>query len=339
MTTMNLPKPTIKQYLFPLLKPITRLVKGSHLSCHILSTEPLILVSYFKDFCDNIATITKFAVHNNAPVYAYFQLGFHVESDWRLAEIQQGLKLIRQYLPHAQFCFLANSPREVENLIQIGEKALFCHQNAFLDPARYPLIRAKKKYDAIYLARFTPAKRHALAAKIKSLFLIGDHMDAEQAYFESCLSQLSHASRVRKVFASQVSAQLAKAKVGLALSAEEGAMFVAQEYLLAGLPVVSTANLGGRHHLMPAAFLSVVDDCPRAIAVEVETLSQQNYAPETIRTQAIALMQQHKLRFIKEINSVLNMHGKPNMTRQLPHKLALRTRVPLNLRKHMVPAN
>lgn len=315
---------------------LKQLIRGNHISCYVLSESPLILVSYFKDFCDNLAVIKAYAEKKNQPVYALFQLGYHVETDWRVDEIRAGLAKVRQALPDAQLTFLTNSEKEAQNIKPLGVSAFFCHQNAFIDHRRYPLVRSRKQYDAIYLARFTPAKRHELATEVRSMLLIGDHMAAEESYFQQSIKALSHADRLKKIYAFQVSRTMAKARVGLALSAEEGAMFVAGEYLLAGIPVVSTQNMGGRHYLMPAEYLEIVEDCPHAVAEGVTKLAAANFKPEQIRDETIKLMQAHQQALREYLTAIRKVHNAPAYTEPFPHKLALRCRVPLTLRGRMV---
>lgn len=319
-------------------KHAAKFIYGDHLSCYVINEAPLILVSYFSDCYYKLDAYASRIENRDStqPVYLFFQLGYHVESERRLTEVYQQHEAVKERMPHVHTLFLTNSPTEEENLKRLGLDAMYAHQNAFLDPRRYPLVNRSKKYDAIYLARFTPAKRHELARDIKSLKLIGDHMIEEQSYYDASLRHLSHADLERKVYNFQVSRALSRASVGLCLSAEEGAMFVSAEYHLAGLPAVSTSNLGGRHHLMPKdCFLEVPDD-PKLISEAVDELKRRQLSPENIRSQIIEKMAWHKARLQDRINQIRIDNGFQAQQIDLPHKLCLRTRVPVSLRNKML---
>jgi hypothetical protein len=71
-----------------------------------------------------------------------------------------------------QFIYLANTTRELEIFQENSIKAIFCNQNAFLDPAVFfPHPNSKKQFRAIYDAAFIPYKRHYLASKVSGLAL------------------------------------------------------------------------------------------------------------------------------------------------------------------------
>ncbi len=313
-------------------------IYGTHLPCHILSESPAILVSYFVDCYNHLEAIAEQIDRRfpDQPVYLFFQLGYHVETPKRLNEVKIQYLQVSKRMPFANLCFLTNSPIESENLKLLGINAIFAHQNAFLDARRYPLLETVKRYDAIYLARFTPAKRHYLAQKVSSLKLIGDHMLAEQHYYDESRRILQHADIERKVYSFQVAKALSQARVGLCLSAEEGAMFVSAEYLLSGLPVVTTPNLGGRNHLMPEDYFFEVEANPEAVAEAVQTCTNHQFDTQDIRAQTLAKIAEHRIRFVNQINEIRDQHDKPPLTKSLPHKLCLRMRVPFSLRKQML---
>ena len=70
-----------------------------------------------------------------------------------------------EIFPEARIIFLVNE-KDAPNALKGCAECVLCHQNAFLDPWRYRVSKGGGKYDAIYLARITPAKRHHLAANV-----------------------------------------------------------------------------------------------------------------------------------------------------------------------------
>jgi hypothetical protein len=82
----------------------------------------------------------------------------------------------------------------------------------------------------------------------------------EAAYVNKIRSLLSQATWInelegfyRQLEVREIPAWLNQARVGLCLSAYEGCMRASAEYLLCGLPIVSTPNIGGRDRLADRA--------------------------------------------------------------------------------------
>jgi len=73
----------------------------------------------------------------------------------------------------------------------------------------------------------------------------------------------------RYLSSSDVAAVLNASRVGGIFSAEEGACYASTEYLLCGLPVVSTASTGGRHVWYTPQNSVVVEATPAAVATGV----------------------------------------------------------------------
>ena len=70
------------------------------------------------------------------------------------------------------------------------------------------------------------------------------------------------------------------AKVGVMLSAKEGASYASVEYLLAGIPVVSTISQGGRDVFFDKRFCRIVPSNPKAIKYAVNSMIKKNISPK-----------------------------------------------------------
>lgn len=320
------------------IKHALRVLRNGHLPCYVIHQNPLIVISYFDDFIKNRDLIVNkiYKQSTGFEPHLLFQLGYHVESQKRVDEIAEEIKQLKDECPDLNFTFLTNSERESDNIHKLGEKAIFCHQNAFLDEKHYPIVNSKKRYDAIYLARISPFKRHELAVKIRSLKLIGAYKHAETAYFQKIMKLMAHASYKKKVRSFNVSKVFSEARVGLCLSAEEGAMFVSTEYLLSGIPVVTTTNKGGRNYLMPKRYMLEVNDTPDAVAEGVDLMKQKEFSPHEIRAETIKLMNYHRQRLVKYINLICKEQNLGAFSEDFPHKFCLRMKVPFQYRNRML---
>jgi len=293
-----------------IVKVIKHWVLGDRLPCYVISREPLICIAYWEDYAQYAAAIAT-ALPPHRPVYFLFQLGWHRETPERAQLLRD--EVGKYAHPAIKFIFLTNSLRESELLDECGIRNEFIHQNAFVDEQRYRIIRCRKEYDAIYIARITPFKRHQLAAAVPRLKLVGDHSPQETEYFEGVMRLLAHADWTRKVFGWNVSRAIAPAHTGLCLSAEEGAMFVSIEYLLSGCPIVSTQNLGGRAAFFQDDYAAMVEDTPEAVAEGVDKMIRRHPDPEFIRRQTIAKMEEFRSRFIALIQK---LYDQENVRRQ-----------------------
>ena len=290
------------------------------LPAYILNHSPRIIAAFEMDFLRNLAAFQR-AIPQKEKFTMFLQLGWSAELPEVAAELKSRLAEAKNAFPEARFIILANAPREVEIIQQFCEVYLASH-NAFLDPARYPVAKlSKRKFDALYIARITPFKRHELAVKIKNLHLIGSFAEKEKEYFENTIKLFPDAVWSQKVPSFFIGRKICEAACGLALSAIEGAMFSCGEYSLCGVPVVNTGNLGGRDTLLPDFAVRYADDTAESVAENVEYYVNNPIDPAEIRDGFLKLALPQKAMVQDLMNSIA---GKKVA---LPHKLNIRCRL------------
>jgi hypothetical protein len=141
--------------------------------------------------------------------------------------------------------FLCASEAQAQIARASGLRAEVFNPNAMLDERIFHILPRTKIYDAVSNARLVKYKRVSLARRVGRLAIIGGHRIEGGEYDDPAL--IPHAYLApRELSENQVVEVLSRSQVGLALSAREGACFASSEYLLCGLPVVSTPSLGGR---------------------------------------------------------------------------------------------
>ena len=298
------------------------------LSCTVFCRDPLVLVSYETEFLRNAAAYLAYFDNCSAKsIRVFLQLGWEHETEKNSVQFSADLKnFLSKCDERVSLTLLANSENEVRVLSALGLRAVYCNQNAFVDETRYPLLHREKKYDAIYIARLTPFKRHLLAAQIPSLRLVGEfaYRDSEKDYANDLLTKhLKHAEWIGHVDAADIPGEIAKAHCGLCLSAVEGAMFVSIEYLLCGIPIVNTPNIGGRDAMFPDFAVKTVPDTPEAVAEAVAEFVRKAPPPEEIRAAALEKMNAHRRVFRDLLNEAMAPKVFP-ASRKFPHKLLLR---------------
>ena len=291
-----------------------------YLPAYELNHSPRIIVAFEMDFLRNLEAFKK-SIPQGEKFTLFLQLGWSAELPEVASELKIRLQEARNVFPECRFIILANAPGEVEVIKEFAEVYLAQH-NAFLDPDRYKLAKSgKRQYDALYIARITPFKRHELALKVNNLHLIGSYSEKERSYFENTISGFYHAKWTQKVPSFFIGREIGKAACGLALSAIEGAMFSCGEYTLCGVPVVNTRNLGGRDTLLPEFAVKIADDNAESVAQAVQYWVDNPVEPQEIRNAYLALAAPQKEPVQELMNSIA---GKKV---HLPHKLNIRCRL------------
>ena len=236
--------------------------------------------------------------------------------DWMIQKIRS----YEKRYPNHRIIHMCNTQKEVDILRACGCEAEWFNHNVFVDPELIsPIAGAAKDFDAVYNAQLEPWKRHRLARQIPSLALMYHSFNSEQApYQQSLRAEVPQAFFANHELSTppggelnrwQVREVLNRSRVGLCLSETEGAMYASVEYLLAGLPVVSTFNRGGRDQFMhPDFWLSVPPD-PAAIAQACRELIKRRLDPNEIRARTIAHQQREIARFQVFVNGLIAEAG------------------------------
>lgn len=224
------------------------------------------------------------------------------------------IELTRIY-PNLTFFHLCNTTNQTEVFLEHGLKAIFCNHNCLVDENIYkPLSFAVKKFDAVYDARLVPWKRHYLAEQISSLALIYYVVPSEDdfAYIEEVKKQFERAhffnhdeaGIYQSLSAVEVNQAINTCKTGLCLSEHEGAMYASVQYLLAGLPVVTTPSNGGRDVFFDSRYVLTVEANSSAVKNTVNELLERNVDPHFIRANTLKIIQMHRDRFISLVQSI-----------------------------------
>lgn len=224
--------------------------------------------------------------------------------------LSTAIAVYRRKRPEHEIVVLCNEEEERTAFEASGVKAILCSTNAFVDEETFrPASGTQKDYDAVHNAAMMPWKRHGLAERVDScvhIFYAKDHFDLAEAmsYLASLRAQLPHHTffnkivdgRIEMIGPAAVNDVLARSRVGLCLSAEEGAMYASVEYLLAGLPVVSTPNIGGRDLFSDPDFWLTADATPDSIREAVDEMIGRDLSPDRIRARTLKRIHDHRER-------------------------------------------
>ena len=231
-----------------------------------------------------------------------------------LAHVLDCIERARVRFPNIRFTILACTDEEEKLARSRALDAFLCNHNCFLDERLiYPEPNIPKIYDAVLNSRLVPLKRPELAARTSRLAVITAGYELEKDYVTSTLAAMhdlaycnvSQVSGVlRYLNLEQVRRILVQSRCGLALSAEEGAMFASGEYLLAGLPVVTTPSRGGRDVFFHPDYVTTVETTPEAVAQAVMEFKTRELDPVMIRNRTIALFREHRRRLVGHLSRI-----------------------------------
>jgi len=194
---------------------------------------------------------------------------------------------------------LGNTKQEVEAAQRAGFRSAWVNHNAWLDERLLQPLNRPKEYRAVMVSQLAPYKRVHLAAKVEGLALVPSRLFHLHQPVD--VSHFTDATIIENLSAGGIAEILCRSRVGLILSEEEGACYASSEYLLCGIPVVTTASRGGRDVFYTGENSHVVapteDDVVRGVAWMIE------HAPDpwTIHHAHVALSQTFRERFILEV--------------------------------------
>ena len=267
--------------------------------CQILSRHPAVVLLVWGR--DDLILHQRL---RNIPLTILYLFFWNVETR-DIAPIVEHVRARQSEFPRHRLAFLCNEEPLVATLQAAGLTALFCNHNAFCNEhILRPDPQVPKKFDAVYNASMATYKRHALAAGIPSLALITYRNPAlhDHAYEATVRASLPHAFWANDERAGapltrpEVVHLLNQSHVGLCLSDVEGAMFSSMEYLLCGLPVVSTPSKGGRAVFWDDRFVIVCEPDAASVARAVEELKQRHLDPQLIRQATLERIEAHRRR-------------------------------------------
>ena len=206
-----------------------------------------------------------------------------------------------------KFYIMCNDEREKILFSQFKFHTSIINQNSWLDEnlIMKPLI-CEKKYDSVYVARLIDLKRHNLASLIGNLALVaGPNHGADASEYVPPHSFWNE----KTLSPSEVCQIINESYCGLILSEVEGASFASSEYLLCGIPVVSTFSEGGRDSWYNDYNSKIVEPNETAIKAAVEYFVANPRDPYLIRDMHLKQANIFRERFINLINEILSKSG------------------------------
>ena len=233
--------------------------------------------------------------------------------------------------PGHEFILMVANEVESYTASKVGIPTVVANKSIFEDESIWQIAenaKAGKSFDAVYLARLDRFKRHQLASQIKSLNLVYAptmNEEPEEALnrYRSMLPNArfaNHDNRNGKYVymrSQKVCDEINLAKVGLCLSPAEGIMRASIQYMLCGLPIVSTPSIGGRDRYYNNEYCSIVEAEPEAVSAAVHETISKEHDPEKIRAYILEQLAFDRYNFLLSAKKIAANHfncPEPSMT-------------------------
>lgn len=225
--------------------------------------------------------------------------------------IENEYKIFKEKYPNCELYNCCNTEYQYYMLKDIP--CIFADHNCLINEECFSIQNVEKTYDAVMIAKMEKFKRHYLAKEIKSLALITNPSNENNEYAKDVERDFAHATfcnRDKFVSNKDVERIINQSKVGLILSAFEGANRATVEYLLCGLPVVTTESLGGRSYYYIDEAVRVVPPDSLMVKNAVDGIKdQKEISPELIRQITIDRMKIRRKGFIDAVQRIINDNG------------------------------
>uniref|UniRef100_B8HPX5 Glycosyl transferase family 1 domain-containing protein n=1 Tax=Cyanothece sp. (strain PCC 7425 / ATCC 29141) TaxID=395961 RepID=B8HPX5_CYAP4 len=282
---------------------------------YLISTDPPIFYVPVSPIGWGLATL-ELVFNYLQDQIAYFILGWW----WNIEDTNEVEKIVSlethhtsQYPKH-NLIYLCNTVQQQEIFQKHNLNAVFCNHNCLVDERVFqPTKDSFRIYDAVYDAILASYKRHYLAQKINSIAFIYYENSNVISCFKEVKSLFPYAHYFNETLGENGYTQLTPEKVnqclndcrvGLCLSSIEGAMYASIQYLLSGLPVVSTKSKGGRDVFFDPEYALIVDDDPDAVKEGVDAMIRRNLSADSIRSKVLVKVQEHRQVLIRLIQSI-----------------------------------
>jgi len=290
----------------------------------LLSKPPLIILMP-EDFCDHPSLWDPFFDYlKNRRAYFLGLVRGGIEFDPPAYKQSLSSALAKQALkyPEHRFVFLANNVAQTHMYDELGIESAFVNHNCFANENLFTIKpNSPKLFDALYNGVCAPYKRLELASRTDNLAIITYLQSQHLDYFETTKALLGHAKwlnfpegNINSYSYSPISSEgicnlLNQSRAGLCLSHTEGAMVASIEYLLAGLPVVSTPSYGGRDVFFDDEYVVTVEASAEAVRDGVNQVIGKNIDPYKIRTATLRKVEEHRQRFVDLIVNITEREG------------------------------
>jgi len=195
---------------------------------------------------------------------------------------------------------------------EYGYHAILCNQNCFIDYTKFTSFEDTKEYDAVMNCRPEMFKRPYLAENVENLAYIKGLTYGKRVLYDFNQLTCKFMNHTR-IPMEEVMKIYNKSYCGLIFSESEGACYSSSEYLLCGLPVISTLSRGGRDTWYTKKNSIIVeadkDKIKEAVKLCIQNTEVNIFNSEEIRNEHIIFTNEMRNNFIECTRKLFNKHN------------------------------
>jgi len=196
---------------------------------------------------------------------------------------------------------------------EYGFPYIFCNNNCWLDYNKFKIVAKEKEYNMVMNCRpERNVKRPYLAKNVRNLAYIKGNVFNKKDIYDYSELQCTFINKTR-ISPLEVVKIYNQSYCGGIFSAVEGACYSSSEYLLCGLPVVSTRGRGGRDTWYTLENSIIVDPDETAVAAAVERWitdkKEGRVNAEAIRQQHIDMSNQMRTNFNNAVQAIFDKYN------------------------------
>lgn len=215
--------------------------------------------------------------------------------------------------------FLSGSEKAHNMRMEHGLKSFIFSNNSLVNESIFTctnLDLEKRDYRAVYTARAAAIKRIGLSSQVRELALVinrsfvSQFIQLDESY-QNVPYKYLNSSHLKKA---ELCSLYNRSRCGLILSTTEGACYTVVEYLLSGIPVVSTRpetsnGLGGRELWLTLNNSAYCEATQESVSLAVSELLARRLDPQKIRAECISIQAEQR-RVLKEdvLQPIFNRH-------------------------------
>jgi len=190
---------------------------------------------------------------------------------------------------------------------------IFCNSNAFINENSFNFNEnIEKKYNLVINSTFNKYKNVKLAKNIENVVHIGyknanGNMVDEYIPDFGIIANKFIDNKYIQLTANEISTIINSSYIGGIFSIEEGACYASTEYLLCGLPVLSTFSKGGRDiwYNDDNSIVCEPENIYKCYHIIKNNIDKGIYNPNKIRENCLKIMEEHRLILAKYIYDTL----------------------------------
>lgn len=256
-----------------------------------------------------------------------------LSSEWHCSKIALRISSEDKF---DEIVILANTLEEKDFFEQnTHREVLLCNNNAFINEDIFkPFDAPVKIYDMSVNSRFVRKKNTCIAKLVDNVVHMGYYAEktdfhhifppfGQYVNFSDTTSSGTYSfspNDFRFLNGSVVNEYNNKSITGGIFTSVEGACRSSSEYLLAGIPVVSTVSLGGRDIWYDRHNSLICDGTPESVAECVNIFKSNPVDPYEIRFNHINLSNSHRNTLVNRIEEIVDVIDKDTLCKNLLHK-------------------